>query len=1121
MPLTLTQLRAQQSSVCAYGLAIEGLPYIWVTDHPDDALLGSGAGSWIGRYEDAVGWETVGQRTVLRGLKISSLSGISRGQLNPKTGMLESTGHNFEIVDYDDVLTSIFATEGQEIGKLGERIAPSQTALDATLIVSGLTAGNPINPANYHVGIEHIGPSRERRHFYSLPIQGIGLHHQVHLNAAGDPVGASLSPPPVPVTASPHVFAGRLVTLWRFYRDGTIGTNYLAWPSWDSYAATDYEWIGVMRDAGEYKGDRTWTIQCYGPESLLRRTLGGGEHDDWLPIQSATISLDTDERGIAINYRFEQWGALSGVEEAGLDYQSTHHYNSGGFGACIAAPGLLPASGTVDDFITAINGAIQDVGAGTRGDFDSNGINYPGGSITNFFDDDHDAGDSEFNDCRLEGTPTKLIIRRNESVSSVAGAVSVVICMHEKVWRLLGFDPGLQDGGGSTNLSSRAQAYSFDAVGAGDVFFYASGSVDNTTSQEVPGDGYWSGWFTSARLNRPGDLYSGSVYGIDGDGGERTYEGVSQHTPIILTKATPQTITIGASFPYIATDPAIGTASDAARYFVFRGKRTVGDALEGAVLTDEDGTIVDELETEDEFQVAEVEWNHSGTNYGSVDDSAGAPTLTISDWMPPRKFGVDRPAFDGEWVGHASGKYALEMRPMVSWVYRNALGIERAWAVFAQILLSTGSGSYLTPGLNGATTDIETFFADDLSNSDWGLGIPHEIVQNPTDIRDAFASSAIDGDAHSALNQVRYLYAGSVESHDVIQDILRPRGLALSLSGGQFGVVPFTLPDPSDAAYALNENDLYGDIGNPAGIHATQTLRVSGPIDHTKLAVRMDPSKGSAADEMFVRSRDPGARTRRGDFEEQTTGHGLIPTGWKVGEWSGEPDGWEQDWLTLWGDTIPNFYAKRHFVWRATVSRIQGQFLRPGTIVTLSDRNVINPAGGYGITNAVGLVLKADLDDAEAHSYGVEILIFANQFDTVRTLAPIARIASGYTGGSSVTVSADNFGHGGTGDGLRFSEPSWSNVGGNLVVCVLEWDRTGWTLHSGDTQEVTATTATTVTLSGAFSTTFHARTHKWLVAAPYASQNANEWPRTVLYPICLADGTYAGGSAPIPDLLPF
>src|SRR5690606_25393560 len=147
-------------------------------------------------------------------------------------------------------------------------------------------------------------------------------------------------------------------------------------------------------------------------------------------------------------------------------------------------------------------------------------------------------------------------------------------------------------------------AYSFKKLEPGEVFFYASGNPGNVDSQETPADGYWAGWFTSARRKRPGTLYSGEAFGLDNDGAERVYDALSSHTPVILNTGDGQTISLGVSFPYLTPDPQAPThGDDAARWFVFRGKRVVGSVADGGQIFDAEGEAVDELEAEDEYQI--------------------------------------------------------------------------------------------------------------------------------------------------------------------------------------------------------------------------------------------------------------------------------------------------------------------------------------------------------------------------------------------------------------------------------------------------------------------------------------------------------------------------------------
>src|SRR5688572_10620661 len=271
----------------AYGIVFDGIPYMWVTDHEGDGLLGT---TWIGAYETASAWEEAGSRSVLPGLKVAN---VSRGQVNFKTGLPESTSATFEIVDFDGTLRTLFAVEGKTKVPLAERVPSGTASLDATLIVDDATT--PIDPADHYIGLERIGPSRQRRFFFPFPFQGIGLHHQLNPNTQDDlyPIG----PPIVPVSTDPIIWEGRWCALYRIYRDTDhASAGAASWPHWgDQYDGGGLVWMGVVRDAGEVDGSGTWRISCYGPESWLRRQLGTFDHD-WMPVAEAIVSLSNEER---------------------------------------------------------------------------------------------------------------------------------------------------------------------------------------------------------------------------------------------------------------------------------------------------------------------------------------------------------------------------------------------------------------------------------------------------------------------------------------------------------------------------------------------------------------------------------------------------------------------------------------------------------------------------------------------------------------------------------------------------------------------------------------------------------------------------------------------------------
>lgn len=1074
MPRTVAELRVLEEATCAYALFVEGLPYVWVTDHPGDALLGSGASSWIGRYEDAVAWETVGERTVLPGLVVPSLA---RGNLNKKTGLFESTSADFEIIDFDGTLATLFATEGQDEYQLGQRIAPSQTAAANPLTVfpveGGVTGpGTTINPAGYNVGLERLGPARERRYFFHIPVQGIGLHHQVNPNSQDPTTG----PPRIPVTTSPVVFAGRHAALYRLYRDDSLGESYLAWPTWDDqHDAGNLVWMGVMRDVGEYRGDRSWRLSFYGPESMLRRDLGTLDTAEWMSVSNVEIALADHERDIAI--AFYRWDDDNGDIDI---------YPSRAFGTV-----TLPATGTSADYVAAVSSAVQDLADGSvAGDF-NDGFTDP------FLDHDID-GTAAFPQHRVTVTAEHIGIRRppNDGLASnVAGMSAMILCLHEKVWRLMGWEPEVQkQGQPDPSIQTEVDARKLES---GDLFLVTPEPInDGITSPgggSAPADGYWNLYFNT--LGADGSYSNG--------GAMRFYkplhaDGASSEISIFVSGGD-QDFGVSAQFPYLEGDPTVDREDyDAARYFMFRGKRTTAP--------NNDPTS-EEVETEDEVQVARVQWDNIGSSYGTINDSSGTTTLHVRGWNAPRRFGVDRTRYLGEWAFEPGGEFGIECRPLVAFPYAEAtvgLDIERTWGMLLALLLSTGSATPLTNGSFTAGLNDAGF---DIFGSEMGLGIHSDLVAPAADITAAFEQ--VPGGKNGPLNQVRYVYGGPVSSWDILSDIVQTRGLALSLDGGQFGVVPLKIPQPDAVSISINEDDIYAPPNNPEQTAPVQTLRATGALDATILQTRWDPSTDATLEDVSIRARDPGSRWRRGDFEETISAHGLMHRDWSFSE----VGDWETDARQLWAIERPTFLAKRHFLIKTKLSRIQGQDLWPGTPVRFTNRTVINPAGGYGVTNALGLVLRADLADAKEHSYDVEILIFAEQFaGQIRLMAPMAKIANPWTGSATVPVEADAFNHDdGTDDALRFLEPDWSDIGGAMFVGVLEWDRSTWTLHNlGGTVSVSSAVAGTVTLSGSAGT-FHSWTHKWLVPLSWDGQDADEWVRDLLVPMVLNDLTFGSG----------
>lgn len=1061
----------------AYGLAIEGLPYIWVTDHVGDVLLGSGSNSWIGQYEqDALytAHETVGQRQVLAGLKMPSR--LPKGNLNPKTGQLETTQATFDLVDLDGILPALFASEGKDFDTLGQRVAPGTSALAASVIIDG---ADTVDPADRYFGIERIGPARERAWFSPFPWQGIGYHHLCNTNSPDDSQG----PAPVRVSAEPIDHAGRRVVLWKLYRNTSgVSASIEDWPHWGEQAQLlQPEFVGVMRDAGEYRGDGTWRISCFGIESLSRRRMGTYDMG-WTTIASAEVTLTDEQRQIGV--------AFFGVD----DSFSRFDYNSSRFGDA-----QLSASGDKGSYTDEIGAIIQDVGDGTL-------MGWGGAAI---FDEDFNGSTNVAMAVESNGA-----IRIRRAGDGDPRLVYCRLCMHERVWRALGYEPALQSVSWAHAPSKETEVV-FEDLNEGQQYAKPAGLVGfGFDGTGAPGPGYWVAVIHTATMGVAPQLPP--LDDMDNDGAWRRFEPAFSSQPIVLGKpGNEQGIELSAHFPFVEPDLTIDPGGyDAARYWVLRGKRAVGDVTDSGQIFTEEGDLVEDLEAEDFAAVVEFRWNEDSA-YGSIDESSGSPSVALYRWISSRRFGVDHDDIGktGEWAALSGGEYRIEVAPLRAYAYREDPagdddGIERAASVFGQLLLSTGtsggwSGDNFQAGDNAPATDASTFWVSDIVSSELGLGIPYQFVQEPSAILAAF--DEVEGGTHGPLNRVRYAYSEPFQSQDMIESLLRPRGLAMSLRGGRFGVTKLGLYEPTLVDAVIDESSVaLRSVGDPSSIPTTQQLRATGGLDLVVVEASLDPSTGDYVYEQTVPARDPGSRYRRGDIEEKVAAAGLLNPAWGVGGSS-----WLGHFRQLHGVERAAWLNQRHFLIRTTLHRISGESLWPGSRVAFSSRRVYTAAGTLGMTNALGHVLSVTARPRE-QLYDVEILVYAGQ-TRLSVFAPVGKVAS--VSGPDVTLvpAAQFLDHEDGEDAPRFDRPSWIESGTGATVCLLEFDRTTWSLLSADSRVVDSVSGLTVTLASGFSNPVHANRDYWLICLGYDDQAADSWPRSAHLPYLLDTHDFGTG----------
>ncbi len=1045
-------------------LFIDGIPYAWTTDLGQGgrgSLRGSGASSWIGRSEDAIGGvEVVGARTVLGGLELPP---TIRESLDVKAGELEPNPITIRLHDVDGLLPQLFGREGKTTDVLRERIGPGTDALPATGLGPG---GTVIGLWGRHIGLERIGTAGERRLFPAIPFELVGFDHAVHQDA---PFPGEL--PPVLVSDEPLQWTGRLVTLYEVYRDpDDTSADASAWPTWDlQHAAGQLAWVGVVRGVSRQRGG-VWELACHGRDALLRRTLGAVTTATWMPI-TAELNLTEEQAGFGVWWEHLPVG------------QFPRTFN----GSILAAP---LTSTTKLELVDEIDGVIQDALDGTS---------------TNNVGDDGDldtwtvGADSQNPTAGIIDTDGFYVSKATQS--SDQELLIMYVLAHRRVWGQLGYEPETQAFDARNTATDDARQIVFERLDGGQEI---SGTYG--TGVYTPGPDYWIGRFTTAAVGATEDISDSNDW--DNGSSERYWPPKFTGEPYSIDLGgNGQIVRLGGgASPYIEGQLTVyhsgadvdGSPSTRARFFALRGK----------VLPAVDAEPVETV------QVGLFEWDESPT-YGSVSPGAGAvPALRLVQWLDPRTFGLNYRKLGDEyglsyWTGVGSGEGAIEVCPLHAYAWRGDDQPEFAFTLFLQVLVSTGAGGgYDTAGMitegpnspDGALAGVR-FWCADLELADLGLGIPQQLVGTVSEIFAAF--NDVPGGWAGPLNRVRYAYLGPFLAQDMLSSLLRSRRLMMRTHGGRISVVRLAPFGGGEADITLTERDLY-DSEPPEQLPAPV-----GQLDGMRLSYRWDPIAGKTQLEHLERARDPAARSRTGELIEPVEDHGLMPTPWGLPPSAGVGPWWD-DIRQVWAYEGANFYSEDHYALSLLVSRPKGQDLATGTRVLLGNPWPHNNAGGYGIVDHVGIVTAVDIDTA-THARRAETFVFAGQGAGYRYFAPHPRILD--QAGATLTLSTDQYGHGNPairdGDGL--SRPSWSTASTACRIQILY--RIGETWALGGQHDVVSYDRDTaqLVLDSAPDTSIQ-YADRWVILAPFEDQDPDSYTRSVFGVIVRDDLTHGSGT---------
>lgn len=1058
MPRELTSVRLDSHTTFRYVLFVEGLPWAW-TDDESGSLTGSGLGSWIGTSETAIGGvEVLGTRSVRPGLVVPDSVRFEVEDL--KSGLLLPAPTSFTIVDPD--LGSLFAIE-HDSTIVTERIPPTTTALGTSIQVDG---GGTINPRGRYIGIERIGASGQRRSCPAIPYQLVGYNH---------PFGEGL--PPLLISDEPIEHAGRMVTLYRIHADPTApglggeldATSFYDWLT--AHEAGDLVWWGILQDAGTVSGDEAWALDCHGPDALLRRTLGALNDPRWIRINAEpTLSAEQDQ--VAMMFLGRGVGAGADAIHDGSVFDHTFTGTDRNETATELNTWIANAISGADTNWSSGNGPFTDL------------TDLPTGSLF-----------------PTAGVTTEGVIwirRVPDDPGDAARYALMRLTMHERRWRMLGYQPETQgvieELGDVTRVEFRKDTIGESLQGTGIV---------------VPASGYWTGTFTTIT---PGYAHEDvAFYGQDG--AQRRYYPIHTAEVFTIDRHGGQVLTLQEPPVYLegqntagrfAASSISGVATTRAGWFAARGE----------VALSEDDVATDEFEIGDPVErhhVFQASWR-DGTSYGAVGVGDGfEAALYLERFLDGRTFGFPDKPLTYDWAGKVAGKGGVEVARLNAYhYYLDDAPAEISETLLLQVLLSTGAcegyddaidaGGSITAGPN--THSGAPLFAGDYEIADLGLGVPYQLVASPSAWRSVF--DTVPGGWAGPLNRQRPAYIGSFQSMDLLASITRPRGIAWSLHGKQYGVFRVGPLSPEDAALDITENAFVGDPLMPITAQPQQTLRATGQIDRVVLQHNWAPEERSQQDTYRVEAQDPGARRRTGDLVEEISADGMRPPDLQATVMGS--GNWRPLFRQLWAVDQATFFARRHFALDFRLAKPLGQDAMPGTPVRITNPWPTSSSGARGITNASGRIVSAEHFLREPYTQ-VRAIVFVGTGSL--TFAPMVRVRR--ITGTTLEYYPDGLQHGGDSvDGTGFAEPDWSSAGGAINADLYQRAPSGdWTLI--DTVAVSSVnlTSRTMTLGGSVSGWLRDRDHI-LVVSEYDAQDG--WPTSVFGVI--ADTDNAAPAAP-------
>lgn len=837
-----------------------------------------------------------------------------------------------------------------------------------------------------------------------------------------------------PVTASPIVWVGRRCALYLLFRDRvTYPDRDAGAASWRPFSEARRIWCGTLKDQGEVSGHE-WTFDGDGPGSMLRKPLATSFSPT--PLRCVgDVTLEDGERGVYAALRTS--GAFYGVRNYVVNISGT------------------TTDAIRDEVIAEIDACAA--AAGTDGVWNAQAgcfvaMTQDGGvaiTIPNAADPLINVGELELN-------------------------------LHRKVWSLLGYD-----------VDAQRQLYP-DPEDTRAVQFFA-----NVNS---PGDDYWTAVFKTGEEGWPdhGDnegkprnyspLYLGGttvlLAGLNGGQGQviRLGDNVLGGGSTSTSVAHPgQLAWPVASSPTDPTAPiAIAGIGNCNRcgWWLFIGKRRF-TGLTGSA-----------AEVFDERWIGLANWVNGG---GQQDGLVSGDTIIVTHWFDPRQFGYRTKStildITQDWIARDEAspeEGQIQAIPLVMLGYHSAPDL--AHIVLQRLLHTTGTSTgwssfeLNSPTLTGGTNNpagIPDAYARDAEIADLGLAIPDEWIASPA----AFAAAANNVE-NDAILDVKFGFTAGMPAEDVIRSLMQPVGWAWHFRDGQFGIwCPADGLTLGDATVVLDRSGPRVEKHSNAGkVRLAQQLRRWQPVDRWKLATDYQPLERKTTP-IERQAPDPQLRYRPGDVPMSILAHGMRVGGSGLAER-----------LLL----MSRWFAMRHFEVKGypVQALTPGLDCWPGTVVRITDPELVDPSTGYQVTNRLAIITGTTRTfGTNEMAMTLDLLVLGTPTSTPRINAPIGQ-GRGYNSATGRLYLQDDWAGVGNGwsDATAFAEQTYTGIaalGGNAVIECWQWDGVTFSqTFSGTVTSVSTTVGDAYLVLTSTSGTYYRDMDTWVVLRPSTINNA-------------------------------